>query len=142
MITNAQGKVMTQKTGIPQNIAMLKFATQAHPNGIFGTKGKPTEASTGAPYPFYPGIIGVNPDAPDYTPEKLQAAYNAKKNIGTNADKKLLKNAFNTFSDPQKLATYKSRMKNWFAKHPPTMADFIAMGAKGPGGMNLSAIPF
>ena len=140
--TNSQGKTMTQKTGIPQNIAMFQFATQPHPDGLFGTKGKPTEATTGAPYPYYPGIIGVNPDAPDYTPAKLQAAYNAKKNTGTNAEKKTLKNAFNTFSDPQKLATYRATMKNWYAQHPPTMANIIAMGVKGPGGMNLSAIPF
>ena len=131
---------MTQKTGIPAAINMLQFAAQARPGA--NASAQPTEATTGAPYPPYALILGMAPEDPNFTLEKLQAAYNAKKNTGTNADKKLLKNAFNTFSDPQKRAAYASTMKNWYTKHPLTMANIKAMGIKGPGGIDLSANPF
>jgi len=125
--TNAEGHKASYTTGIPQYIAAGQYLTEGHPQGLLGANTKPSEASTGAPFPIYPTILGVDPDRPGYTPEKLKAAYNSKKNAGTDAERKVVQNAYNTMRDPQKYAEYSAKMKEWYTAHPPKLGDMIAM---------------
>jgi len=141
--TNAEGHKASYTTGIPQYLAAADYLTQGHPKGLLGANTTPSEATTGAPFPVYPSILGIDPDRPGYTPEKLRAAYNSKKNKGTNADKKLVQNAYNTMSDPQKYAAYSAAMKQWYTAHPPKLGNVIAMqGQQANPLIALASKPF
>jgi len=141
--TNAEGHKASYTTGIPQYVAAANYLTQGHPKGLLGANTTPSQASTGAPFPVYSTILGVDPGRPDYTPEKLRAAYNSKKNKGTNAEKRLVQNAYNTFRDPQKFATYNSAMRQWYTAHPPKLGNVLAMQAQqGNPLIGLAKRPF
>jgi len=118
--TNSQGRTLQQTTGIPQNIEMLKFAM--NPGATFRNAiGKPTGALK---QPNYYMILGI-PE--NFTPAQLQMAYNAKKNIGTNINKKTVQDAFNTLADPINRQQYNTTMKAYYATNPPNAANIIQM---------------
>jgi hypothetical protein len=118
--TNAQGRTLQQTTGIPQNLALLKFAM--NPGATFSNAvGKPTGALM---QPNYYITLGI-PE--NFTPVQLQTAYNAKKNMGTNINKKLVQDAFNTLADPINRQQYDATMKAYYAANPPNAANIIQM---------------
>jgi len=118
--TNSQGKTYQQVTGIPQTVGMLQLAM--NPRGALKSSlGQPS--STVLP-PNYFLILGLSGD---FTPAQLQSAYNAKKNVGTNIDKKTAKNAFNTLSDPTLRQQYETSMKAYYAANPPNGANIVKM---------------
>lgn len=141
--SNDRGQKSSYTTGVPQYLAAAQFLTEGHPKGLLGANTAPSETTTGAPYPVYSTILGVEPGRPGYTPDKLRAAYNSKKNKGTNAERKLVQNAYNTFSDPQKYAAYSAAMKQWYTAHPPKLGNVIAMqGQQSNPLIALASKPF
>ena len=118
--TNSQGRTLQQTTGIPQNIALLKFALNPGPT-FKQAIGQPTGALQ---QPNYYMVLGV-PE--NFTPAQLQTAYNSKKNTGSNINKKLVQQAFNTLADPINRQQYNETIQAYYAANPPNAANIIQM---------------
>jgi hypothetical protein len=84
--------------------------------------------------PDYYTPLGLRNQRTPFTKAELNAAYNRKKNIGTNADKQLVKAAYNTLSDPQKRYKHDQAMTEYFTAHPPSISDLLKMTPQQPGG--------
>jgi hypothetical protein len=110
----------TQMTGIPQAIGLISDLSTAKPSvkGSFNASAMPPD--------YYTTLGIVNKRIP-LTKAELNSAYNRKKNLGSNTDKKLLKDAYNTLSDPVKRYKYDESLSNYMTNHPPSIANIYKM---------------
>jgi hypothetical protein len=117
-------------TGLPQNIGIA--AGLLIPGAATTMAGIPATSTfdpAKAP-PNYYNALGIVRSETPLDNRVLQTAYNSKKNIGTNAQKQLVKNAYNTLSDPAKRYQYDAMVNQYFTAHPPSVAQLLQMSSQ------------
>lgn len=106
-----------------------------------GTKVPSTFDPSQAPPDYYTPLGLVNNHTP-IPKSELDAAYAKRKNAGSNTDKQVAKNAYNTLSDPAKRYKYDQAVTEYLTAHPPSLSNIMAMasksGARAPGGLPLN----
>ena len=91
--------------------------------------------------PDYYGALGIRrPNAP-LNSRLVNSAYASRKNLGTNADKKLVQTAYNTLRDPAKRYQYNAAVNQYYTANPPSIAQLMQMAHKANPNPNPAINP-
>ena len=84
--------------------------------------------------PDYYGVLGIERSQTQLNSAVVNSAYAARKNLGTNADKKLVQTAYNTLRDPAARYQYDATVNQYWTSHPPSIAQIMQMTHKANPG--------
>ena len=134
-------------TGILQDVSMgASLLIPGVALAINGMAGPPPQSTLPfdpslAP-PDYYGALGLINNHTPLSATVVADAYYARKNTGTNAQKKLFQDAYSTLSDPAKRYTYDYSVNQYYTQHPPSIAQLVETSRQIPMSVGKQQGPF
>jgi hypothetical protein len=120
-------------TGYPQSAALAAgLLIPGAAAALSGTQSAPSTFDPSKAPPNYYAALGIQRPQTPLDNTMLDTAYMSKKYIGTNAEKKLAKNAYNTLRDPAKRYQYDAAVNQYYTQNPPSLFQIAQMSNPMP----------